>query len=74
MYAVELLPSAAKALSRLDRSVQLRVARRIDRLAVDPRADGGKLRGADDVWRSRVGDYRILYRIEDDRLVVLVYR
>ena len=74
MYAVELLPSAAKALSRLDRSVQLRVARRIDRLAVDPRAHGGKLRGADDVWRARVGDYRILYRIEDDRLVVLVIR
>jgi mRNA interferase RelE/StbE len=28
----------------------------------------------DDVWRLRIGDYRILYRIEDDRLVVLVIR
>ena len=46
MYAVELLPSAAKALSRLDRAVQLRIARRIDRLAADPRADAVKLRGA----------------------------
>ena len=72
MYAVELLPSAAKALSRLDRSIQVRVARRIDRLAPDPRADAVKLRGVDDVWRTRVGDYRILYRFEDDRLVVLV--
>ena len=74
MSAVELLPSAARALSRLDRSIQVRVARRIDRLAADPRADAVKLRGADDVWRARVGDYRILFRIEDDRLVVLIIR
>lgn len=74
MYAVQLLPSAAKALSRLDRSVQVRVARRIDRLAADPRADAVKLRGAEDVWRARVGDYRVLYRIKDDRLVVLIIR
>lgn len=74
MFAVELLPSAARALSELQRSVQLRIARRIDRLAGDPRAGATKLRGADDVWRVRVGDYRILYRIEDDRLVVLVVR
>jgi mRNA-degrading endonuclease RelE of RelBE toxin-antitoxin system len=33
-----------------------------------------KLRGADDVWGARLGEYRILYRIEDDRLVVLVIR
>lgn len=74
MYAVQLLPSAAKALSRLDRSVLVRVARRIDRLAADPRADAVKLRGAEDVWRARVGDYRVLYRIKDDRLVVLIIR
>jgi mRNA interferase RelE/StbE len=74
MYAVQLLPSAAKALSRLDRSVQVRVARRIDRLAAAPRADAVKLRGAEDVWRARVGDYRVLYRVEDDRLVVLTIR
>jgi mRNA interferase RelE/StbE len=74
MYAVELLASAAKALSRLDRSVQVRIARRIDRLAKDPRAGAFKLPGNDDVWRVRIGDYRILYRIEDDRLVVLVIR
>jgi mRNA interferase RelE/StbE len=72
MYAVEFLPSAARALTKLDRAVQRRIARRVDRLAADPRADAVKLRGADDVWRARVGDYRILYSIEDDRLVVLV--
>ena len=74
MYAVELLPSAAKALVKLERPLQIRVARRIDRLSKDPRAGAFKLSGNDDVWRVRIGDYRILYRIEDDRLVVLVIR
>jgi mRNA interferase RelE/StbE len=74
MYSVEFLPSAARAVAKLDRAVQRRVARRIDRLATDPYADAAKLRGADDVWRVRVGDYRVLYAIEDERLVVLVIK
>lgn len=74
MFAVEFLPSAARALAKLDRAVQRRIARRVDRLASDPRGDAVKLRGADDVWRARVGDYRILYSIEDARLLVLVIK
>lgn len=75
MYSVEFLPSAARALATLERAVQRRVGRRIDRLAADPRAGGAvKLRGSDDVWRVRVGEYRILYQVEDARLTVLVIR
>ena len=75
MYAVEFLPSAARELTKLDIAVQRRLARVIDRLADDPRPTGAvKLRGADDVWRVRVGDYRILYRLEEDRLVVLIVK
>ena len=74
MYAVEFLPSAARELSKLEPAVRRRLARRIDRLATDPRADAAKLRGADDTWRARVGDYRILYRVQDDRLLILVIR
>lgn len=74
MYRAEFLPSAARTLEKLDRTVQRRIARRIDRLAVDPRADAMKLRGANDIWRARVGDYRVLYSIEDERLVVLVIK
>lgn len=72
MYAVELVPSAARTLSKLEAAVRRRIVRRIDRLRQDPRRDAVKLRGAEDIWRARVGDYRILYRVEDDRLVVLV--
>lgn len=74
MYAVEFLPSAAKALAKLDRATQVRIGRRIDRLGDNPRRESMKLRGADDIWRARVGDYRILYRIEDALLVVLIIR
>ena len=74
MYSVEFLPSAARALAKLDRAVQRRVGRRIDRLATDPRADAVKLQGADDVWRVRVGDDRVLYAIEDERLGVPVIK
>ena len=73
MYAIEFLPSAARALSKLEASMQRRIARRVDHLAEDPRGGGAlKLRGAEDVWRVRVGDYRILYELHDEQLLVLV--
>lgn len=75
MYAIEFVPSAARELAALDQVMKRRVARRIDQLAVEPRGGGAvKLRGADDVWRARIGHYRLLYRIEDDRLIVLVIK
>ena len=50
MYRVEFLPAAARQLARLDRSIQRRIARSIERLALDPRGPRAfKLRGSDDV-------------------------
>lgn len=75
MYAIEFVPSAARELANLDQAMKRRLARRIDQLAAEPRGAGSlKLRGADEVWRARVGDYRIVYQIEDDRLLVLVVK
>ncbi len=74
-YAVEVATSAVTALRDLPRTDQRRVAARIDALAEDPRPPGvEKLEGADDLYRIRAGDYRIVYRIEDKRLLVLVIR
>jgi len=74
-HRVELKPSAAKALARLPRRDQRRVARKIDALAKDPRPKTArKLSGADAIYRTRAGDYRILYQIRDDVLLVLVVR
>ncbi len=75
-YRVEWLPSAIHAFARLDPEVQRRLRPRIDLLAEDPRPPGaktltGSLRGH---LRIRVGDYRVVYRVENDVLRVLVVR
>jgi mRNA interferase RelE/StbE len=55
--------------------MQQRVAAAIELLRDDPRPPGvALLSGPSGAWRVRVGVYRIIYRIEDDRLVVLVVR
>ena len=73
-YTVEILRRAEKALRALtDRKLYLRLRDAIDALAVEPRPHGcSKLSGARNIYRVRVGDHRIVYQIEDDRLLVLV--
>jgi mRNA interferase RelE/StbE len=52
-----------------------RVAPRLDNLASNPRPPGcKKLKGGDKEWRIRVGDYRVVYTIDDARLLVEVTR
>jgi mRNA interferase RelE/StbE len=74
-YRVELAPAAARELRRLDRSIQQRIGDALDALQQNPRPAGcKKLSGPAGWWRVRVGDYRIVYSIHDDRLLVLVVR
>jgi mRNA interferase RelE/StbE len=74
-YRVELTRSAEKDLRRIDRSRVVSLYEAIERLVDDPRPHGSKkLVGADRTYRIRVGDYRIVYEIEDKVLVVLVIR
>ncbi len=74
-YTVTILPSALGQLAELPRHDQKKIKERIDRLAVDPRPPGVKnLQGESDLFRLRSGNYRIIYSIEDVRLVVLVIR
>ena len=72
-YTIEFTSSAERAFRRLSRQVQARLAPAIDALATAPRSgDVKKLAGDGDLYRKRVGSYRIIYRIEDRRLIVLV--
>jgi len=72
---VTILPSALGQLAKLPRHEQKRIKQRIDRLAADPRPPGvKKLKGESDLFRLRSGDYRIIYSIDDVRLIVLVIR
>ena len=73
LYAIEYDPRAAKELGKLDRTVGRRVRMAIDSLAGDPRPNGATtLVGYPHFMRIRVGDYRVIYAIEDNRLIVLV--
>jgi mRNA interferase RelE/StbE len=71
-YRVVVTPPADRAIAKLDASMRRRVADRLAALANNPRPRGSvKLSGREE-YRIRVGDYRIIYSIVDDRLLVLV--
>ena len=76
VYAIEIAPAARRQLEKLDPPLRRRIARRIDSLTNDPRPDGVvKLTDVSPpLYRLREGDYRVVYAIHDDRLVVLVVR
>lgn len=72
-YNIELSPAAVRHLRKLDGSARRRVQAAIELLATQPRPAGAKmLVGGDGEWRVRTGDYRIIYEIHDDVLLVLV--
>ena len=72
-YRIEVSATAEKQLVVLERGDQLRIANAIRKLADDPRPRGcRKLRDYPDVYRIRVGVFRILYSVEEDRLLILV--
>jgi mRNA interferase RelE/StbE len=71
-YRIELRPAALRALRKLDPPVARRVQAAIALLAEDPRPPSSRpLRGRP-AWRVRSGDYRVIYTIEDDVLLVVV--
>ncbi len=72
-YRLELKTAAVRGLRNLPQDVQKRVVRKIEALGQNPRPAGvEKLKGLTDLYRLRVGDYRILYQILDKVLLVLV--
>lgn len=74
-FTIEYDPKALKELTKLDKQVARRIVKAIDVLSVDPRPSGVRpLVGHRDLWRVRVGDYRVIYTIKDAELVVLALR
>jgi mRNA interferase RelE/StbE len=74
MHEIRLHPDAARAFRRLHGPLRERVRDAIDALAEDPRPRGAvRLVGRDD-YRVRVGDYRIVYAVDDAERLVLVAR
>jgi mRNA interferase RelE/StbE len=75
-YRIEFRPAALRDLKNLPRDIFDRVSRKISALAENPRPPGvEKLSGnEDDFYRIRVGDYRVLYKIEDKVLLIIIIR
>ena len=73
-YRIDFVPRARHELAKLPKIAAERIACAIDDLAYEPRPHGCKKLVGQDAWRIRVGDYRVIYQIRDDRLLVLVVR
>jgi mRNA interferase RelE/StbE len=74
-YTVAFTSSAAKELKKLSRQLVARIVPRLENLASNPRPAGcRKLQGGDREWRIRVGDYRVVYTVDDTKLLVEVTR
>jgi mRNA interferase RelE/StbE len=74
-YRIEVKRSAAKALKKIPKAEQKRIADKIDSLAEDlPNPDTTKMKGNNPFHRIRVGDYRIIYDIQEDILLIMVLK
>ncbi|UFS68594.1 type II toxin-antitoxin system RelE/ParE family toxin [Geomonas sp. RF6] len=78
-WKIEFSPAAKRELDRLDRPIARRIlnflSERVSKLD-DPRAMGAALKGPHlgEFWKYRIGDYRIIAKIEDSQLLILVLR
>lgn len=74
-YQIIILPLAKRQLKKLPRSVQPVIIGVIEALVKNPRPRGAKkLTGLENLYRIRAGDYRIIYQIQDEKLVVAVVK
>ena len=72
---MEFTSGATKQLRKFDVPIRRRLLLAIADLESNPRPDGvKKLNGTSNAWRIRIGDYRVLYEIHEDELVVLIFR
>ena len=74
-FSVEVTSTAERQIRRLARADQIRVVRAIQALGRDPRPPGyRKMTGLDDVFRVRIGRYRVIYSVADRVLTVIVLK
>ena len=72
-YTVDIHTPARKSLSRVPENIQTRVARSMLALADNPRPHGVVKLSGREAWRIRVGDYRVIYTIDDTRKEAVIY-
>ena len=74
MYELFLQPQAEKFLKKLDNNLKIRILNKIEELQINPRIGiplTGNLAG---LWKLRIGDYRTIYQIFEDKVVVSILK
>ncbi|MBE8986898.1 type II toxin-antitoxin system RelE family toxin [Nostoc sp. LEGE 12450] len=74
-YQVALAPSAVQKIAELDSDVQQRLAQKLEELALNPRPeDAHPLKNTEQLYKVLLGEYRIIYQIQDQPLLVTVIK
>lgn len=73
-YSVKIIPDAQKDLDDFKGDIFLKLKKKISSLAANPRPFGSVKLTNDNGYRIRFGDYRIVYRINDETKEVIIYR
>ena len=72
-YSIIIKPAANKALLKLPKTIQTRILNSLQRLIDNPRPSGSlKLQSSFELYRIRVGDYRIIYAIDEQQIQILI--
>ncbi len=74
-YEVEITPAAKRQIKKLTKSIQQLIVERLEELVDNPRPPGViKMEAEENLYRVRVGDYRIIYEIQDSVLLIVVVK
>ena len=75
VWTIEFIPSAEKELAKLDKQAQLRILKFLTTKTTDPKSSGKALTGnLGGYWRYRIGPFRVIAKIEDEKLTVLIVK
>ncbi|HBB88695.1 MAG TPA: type II toxin-antitoxin system mRNA interferase toxin, RelE/StbE family [Blastocatellia bacterium] len=73
-YELQIKPSAVKEIERLPRKDRPKIVQKICMLAADPRPQGCEKLSADEKYRVRQGDYRVVYSVDDNKRRVFIVK
>ncbi len=74
-YRIEVSATAERQLKKIRQGDQARILRSISLLAIESRPNGcRKMSGYDDIYRIRIGKYRVIYEINKNRIVIIILK
>jgi len=74
MYSLEFSEKAADFIRKLDKSIQKRITKKIEELKENPYLGEALVGNLAGLWKLRIGDYRITYKVERERLLIFIIK